>query len=94
MALSAEPLGNGFTWHVLSYVQPSQVRVRQPVAADDDGGIVADLRTRSERPVVLRLRRRISNLQQSVDRRRFDLDTSVLQWIELDGALTPRRVRR
>ncbi len=25
VALSAEPLGNGFTWHVLSYVQPSQV---------------------------------------------------------------------
>jgi len=26
VALSAEPLGNGFTWHVLSYVQPSQVQ--------------------------------------------------------------------
>jgi hypothetical protein len=25
VALSAEPLGAGFTWHVLSYVQPSQV---------------------------------------------------------------------
>ncbi len=26
VALSAEPLGTGFTWHVLSYVQPSQVQ--------------------------------------------------------------------
>jgi hypothetical protein len=26
VALSAEPLGNGFTWHVLTYVQPSQVQ--------------------------------------------------------------------
>jgi hypothetical protein len=26
VALSAEPLGNSFTWHVLSYVQPSQVQ--------------------------------------------------------------------
>jgi hypothetical protein len=26
VALSAEPFGNGFTWHVLSYVQPSQVQ--------------------------------------------------------------------
>ena len=26
VALSAEPLGSGFTWHVLSYVQPSQVQ--------------------------------------------------------------------
>ncbi len=26
VGLSAEPLGSGFTWHVLSYVQPSQVR--------------------------------------------------------------------
>jgi hypothetical protein len=26
VGLSAEPFGNGFTWHVLSYVQPSQVQ--------------------------------------------------------------------
>jgi hypothetical protein len=26
VALSAETLGNGFTWHVLSYVQPSEVQ--------------------------------------------------------------------
>jgi hypothetical protein len=26
VGLSAEPAGSGFTWHVLSYVQPSQVR--------------------------------------------------------------------
>jgi hypothetical protein len=26
VTLSAEPLGSGFTWHVLSYVQPSQVQ--------------------------------------------------------------------
>jgi hypothetical protein len=26
VALSAEPLGGGFTWHVLSYVQPSEVQ--------------------------------------------------------------------
>lgn len=26
VGLSAEPLGNGFTWHVLSYVQPAQVQ--------------------------------------------------------------------